>query len=346
MSSPAGTPPRSWRPSTAVRRAIAGERIDLATLLARRVIFVAGKGGTGRSTITAALAILAARAGKRVLAIDVDAKGDLAAALGSPPSGFAPRVVQHDLSVLELRTDEAFQEYLRIYFKVPRLTRLTPLARVFDFIATGVPGPRDMLVVGKIAYEERRKEAGANAPVWDLILVDSAAGGQVESHLAAPKAMLTLVRGGLIRAQVEWIDGLITDPRRTTVVLCALPEEMPVTEAIELNERLRERSGVAVDLCVLNRAVDEPVTATHRRLMTALTAPEHADVVAERLRGNPLALEAGLDLAAHLYETTSRYTRTLRSRLPMPVVPVPLIVDRTGLTTTRAVADVLASRLT
>ena len=159
MSSPAGTPQRSWRPSTAVRSAIAGERIELATLLRRRVIFVVGKGGTGRSTMTAALALLGARAGKRILAIDVDAKGDLAAALGSPPAGFAPHVVQHNLSVLELRTDESFQEYLSIYFKVPRLTRLTPLARVFDFIATGVPGPRDMLVVGKIAYEERRKES-------------------------------------------------------------------------------------------------------------------------------------------------------------------------------------------
>jgi anion-transporting ArsA/GET3 family ATPase len=223
--------------------------------------------------MTAALALLGARAGKRVLAIDVDAKGDLAAALGSPPAGFTPRVVQHDLSVLELRTDESFQEYLNIYFKVPRVTRLTPLARVFDFIATGVPGPRDMLVVGKIAYEERRKERESRAPVWDLIVVDCAAGGQVESHLAAAKAMLSLVRGGIIRAQVEWIDGLVRDPQRTTVVLCALPEEMPVVEAIELHDRLRKGAGVAVDMCVLNRAVDEPVTAAHRRLMKALVDP-------------------------------------------------------------------------
>src|ERR1017187_6771247 len=273
MSSPARTPQRSWRPSTAVRRAIAGERIDLATLLARRGIFVAGKGGTGRSPLTAALALLGARG----------RKGDLAAALGSPPAGFTPRVVQHDLSVLELRTDESFQEYLNIYFKVPRVTRLTPLARVFDFIATGVPGPRDMLVVGKIAYEERRKEPGSTSPVWDLIIVDSAAGGQVESHLAAAKAMLSLVKGGIIRGQVEWIDRLIRDPRRTTVVLCALPEEMPVIEAIELHERLRQGSGVAVDMCVLNRAVDEPVTAAHRRLMKALIDPEHADVGAHNL---------------------------------------------------------------
>jgi anion-transporting ArsA/GET3 family ATPase len=295
--------------------------------------------------MTAALALLGARAGKRVLAIDVDAKGDLAAALGSPPAGFTPRVVQHDLSVLELRTDESFQEYLNIYFKVPRVTRLTPLARVFDFIATGVPGPRDMLVVGKIAYEERRKERESRAPVWDLIVVDCAAGGQVESHLAAAKAMLSLVRGGIIRAQVEWIDGLVRDPQRTTVVLCALPEEMPVVEAIELHDRLRKGAGVAVDMCVLNRAVDEPVTAAHRRLMKALVDPEHADVVAQQLGGAPAPLEAGIDLQAHLYDTTARYMRMLRSKLPMPVVPVPFIVDRTGLTTTRAVADALSSRL-
>jgi hypothetical protein len=279
-----------------------------------------------------------------VLAIDVEAEGDLAAALGSPPSGFHPRVVQHHLSVLELRTDESFQEYLSIYFKVPRLARLTPLARVFDFIATGVPGPRDMLVVGKIAYEERRKEQGGN-PVWDLILVDSAAGGQAESHLAAARAMLTLVRGGVIRAQVEWIDGLIRDARRTTVVLCALPEEMPVVEAIELNDRLRTGSGVSVDVCILNRATVDPVTAAHRRFLAAVNDPEHAGVVADRLGGSPEHLEAGLDLEARLYDTTARYMRQLRGRLPMPVIPVPAIVERTGLTTTRAVADALGSRL-
>ncbi len=344
MSSPAGTPRRSWRPSTAVRRAIAGERIDLATLLRRRAIFVVGKGGTGRSTITAALALLAVRAGKRVLAIDVDAKGDLAAALGSPPAGFTPRLVQQRLSVLELRTDESFQEYLSIYFKVPRLTRLTPLARVFDFIATGVPGPRDMLVVGKIAYEERRKDPSGR-PVWDLILVDSAAGGQVESHLAAPQAMLTLVRGGMIRAQVEWINALVRDPHRTTAVLCSLPEEMPVTEAIELHEKFRSGSGVAVDVCLLNRATIEPVTAVHRRLVSAMIDPEQADAVTERLGGSPQPLEAGLDLEERLYATTARYTRLLRSKLPMPVVPVPAIVERAGLSTTRAVAEAIEGRL-
>jgi hypothetical protein len=98
-------------------------------------------------------------------------------------------------------------------------------------------------------------------------------------------------------------------------------------------------------MCVLNRAVDEPVTTAHRRLMAAMTDPEHADAVAQRLGGSAALLEAGIDLQAHLNETTARYMRQLRSKLPMPVVPVPFIVDRTGLTTTRAVADALSSRL-
>ena len=128
-------------------------------------------------------------------------------------------------------------------------------------------------------------------------------------------------------------------------VLCALPEEMPVVEAIELHERLRKGSGVAVDLCLLNRAVDEPVTASHRRLMSAMTESEHAEAVAQRLGGSPRPLEAGIDLQAHLYDTTTRYLRQLRTKLSMPVIPVPFIVDRTGLTTTRAVADALSGRL-
>ena len=161
MSSPAGTPQRSWRPSTAVKSAVAGERIDLATLLRRRVVFVVGKGGTGRSTMTAALALLAARAGKRVLGIDVDAKGDLAAALGSPPAGFAPRVVQHNLSVLELRTDEFVPGIPEHLFQGPARDPAHTAGASLRLHRDGRPGPRDMLVVGKIAYEERRKEAGS-----------------------------------------------------------------------------------------------------------------------------------------------------------------------------------------
>jgi hypothetical protein len=96
---------------------------------------------------------------------------------------------------------------------------------------------------------------------------------------------------------------------------------------------------------VLNRAVDEPVSAATRRVVNVLIASENAAEIAQHLGGSPAPLEAAIDLQASLYDTTARYMRQLRSRLPMPVVPIPFIVDRTGLTTTRAVADALSGRL-
>src|SRR4029077_12610122 len=134
----------------------------------------------------------------------------------------------------------------------------------------------------KIAYEERRREPGGR-PVWDLIVVDSAASGQVVSHLSAPRSMLSLVRGGAIRSQVEWIDALIRDSKRTTAVLTALPEEMPVVEAIELSERLHSEVGVSVSACVLNRVMEDPVTQAQRAVVRALTRESDRETVEHRL---------------------------------------------------------------
>lgn len=301
---------------------------------------MAGKGGTGKSTIAASLALLAARAGKRVLAVDVDGKGDLATALGSRVVSFAPHLAQPRISVIALAAQESFQEYLHIYFKVPRLARLTPLARVFDFIATAVPGPRDMLVVGKIAYEERRKEQNGRA-AWDIIIVDCAASGHVVSHLAAARSMLTLVRGGVIRNQVEWIDQLIRDPGRTTLALCALPEEMPVIEAIELHERLSAEAGVSVEVCFMNRMLLEPVSSAQRNLVRELCSDEHQEALSRKLGGSPQSLATAVELADRLYAHGVAEVRKLRAGVPVPVIRVPLTVARTGLATSRVVADAI-----
>ena len=288
--------------------------------------------------------MLAARARKRVLTIDVDAKGDLAGALGAHPVGFQPHTVQPGVWSLRLQPEEAFQEYLHLYFKVPRFARLTPLAHVFDFIATGVPGPRDMLVVGKIAYEQRRRQ-GNGKPMWDLIIVDSAASAQMVSHLAAAHNMLTLVRGGLIRGQVEWIDDMVRDHDRTTVVLCALPQEMAVVEAIELYQHLRDEAGVAVDCCLLNQLVTTAVTQPQRRLVAAMAEESHREAVVQHLGGPPEPLGRALDLAASLYTNGRERKKELVAGLPVPVVDVPLTVARPGLATTRLVADALAAGL-
>ncbi len=319
------------------------EASALAELLERRLVFVAGKGGTGKSTISGALALIAGRQGKRVLCIDTDAKGDLAGTLGSPRVGFQPKVVQPNVSVLALQPEESLQEYLQIYFKVPRFARLTPLSRVFDFIATGVPGAREMLVIGKIAFEEKRRDRDGS-PVWDLIIVDAEATGHVLPQLRAARALLELVKGGIIRSQVEWIDATLSDPRRTLLTVCALPEEMPVVEALELVDRARRETSIRVGACFLNRMMPVSLNPRQRRVMDAMAEPEHAAALGERLGGDAGAVVAGAQLAQRLHDNGAAHAKRLRAGMSAPVLEVPLQVEpRPGLATTRAVAAALLS---
>ena len=272
-----------------------------------------------------------------MLAVEVDAKGDLSAALGSKGANFKAEVAQPGVSVLALHAEESFQEYLRIYFKVPRLARMTPLSRVFDFIATAVPGPRDMLVVGKIAFEERRRDEN-KGPAWDLIVVDCSASGHILAQLRAARSMLELVHGGLIRSQVEWIDRVISDPRRTAAVLTALPEEMPIVETIELSQAIAKQRTVTVGLCVLNRMPPEPIPAAARRVLADLATAEP-----EVRKKIPAVAHIGadLELGDRLYRSAEAQARHLRAELDVPVIDVPLLVLRPGLATSRAVAAAL-----
>lgn len=317
-----------------------GARGDvIESLLARRILFVTGKGGTGKTTIAAALALVAAASGRRVLCVDVDAKGDLARAFGAQPMGFEPRLVQTGVSALALLPEESLQEYLRIFFKLPRFARLTPLVRVLDFVAIGVPGTREMLTIGKIAYEERRREG--ERPAWDVIVVDGAATGHMLPQLQAARSMMDLTRGGMIHSQTEWVDRTLTDPQRTLLAICALPEEMPVVEAIELHDRARAEAHVAVGVCFLNATFPVPVTASDTAVLERLAAA-HAPAAAARLGGDVRPVLEGAAIARRLHDDDRRQAGRLRARLGIPVLEVPRqFGTRPGLETTRAVAAAL-----
>lgn len=275
-----------------------------------------------------------------MLCVEVDGKGDLARCLGASSATFQPKVVQPNVSVLALDPEESLQEYLRIYFKVPRFTRLTPLARIFEFIATGLPGTSDMLVIGKIAYEAKRSDGGR--PVWDLIIVDSAATGHVLPQLGAARAMMDLARGGIVRSQVEWIDAILSDPRRTLLTICALPEEMPVSEALELHDRARDETTITLGACFLNRVFPMAVTARQIGFLEELCAEPHLEAARARLGGDPRAVLEGDRIAQRLHDTGAAHARRLRAGMDVPVIDIPLqAAARPGLSTTRAVAAAL-----
>ena len=120
----------------------------MTDLLDRRLLFVTGKGGVGKTTVAAAIALLAASRGKRTLVGEVDAKGNLADFFSVEPTGWKPREVQPNLFAMSMDTEESLKEYLRLQLRVPLLARLGPLARTFDFLASAAPGVREILTVG------------------------------------------------------------------------------------------------------------------------------------------------------------------------------------------------------
>jgi anion-transporting ArsA/GET3 family ATPase len=306
----------------------------LEDLFARRVLFVTGKGGVGKSSIAAALALLANDRGMRVLLVDVDAKGDAARFIDAGPALYRTKEAYPGLSYMAIHADEALDEYLRLGLKLPRMYRMGPLSRVFDFIATAAPGVEEVLIAGKIGFEERAREGGR--PRWDLIVVDAAPSGQVLSHLRGPRTITELVKVGLIRNQTEWVREILEDPRRTGLVVVSLPEEMPVSETEELIERTPKEVDTPVLAVVANRVVRGP---SHPEVLAALAREETA---VSGVVGAPIGPAiAASELFARIADSQAPFFERLRN-LGLPMLEVPYTpVGRHTLQATRRVARAL-----
>ena len=135
---------------------------------------------------------------------------------------------------MAMDTEESLREYLKLQLKVPLLGRIGPVARTFDFVADAAPGVKEILTVGKLCYEVRER-------TYDLIVVDASATGHVVGQLAAPQAINELVKVGRVRDQTAWMVDILGDPATTAAVIVTAPEEMPVSETLELADRLRGR---------------------------------------------------------------------------------------------------------
>jgi Mrp family chromosome partitioning ATPase len=205
-------------------------------LLDRRLVVVTGKGGVGKSTISAALAVLAARRGKRVLVAEVDARERVAPMLGGRPSGPVIRPVLPGISTVNVDPRHALEEYALMVVKVRAIYQAVFENRVVRFFLRAVPSLAETLMLGKILHEARSEEHGK--PRWDLVVVDAPATGHAVQLLGTPRALLDTVPVGPLRRDAEWMQAFLSDPDRSAVALVSLPEEMPVTETAELDTQV------------------------------------------------------------------------------------------------------------
>lgn len=301
-------------------------------------MFVTGKGGVGKTSVAAALALLAARRGQRTLVCEMDAKGSLATAFDTAQLGFAPRPLAPNLSGMAMNTEDSLREYLRLYVRVPLLAKIGPLARTFDFVADAAPGVKEILAVGKLCYEVRERN-------YDLVVVDAEATGHIVAQVGAPKVIRDLVKVGLVRDQTGWMLDLLQDPATTGVAIVTTPEEMPVTETIELVERLEPETGVGPSAIVANRVL--PALFDRREAAVVERLDDAAPLLVEAAgSGVTAVLEAARITEARRRIGAGHLDRLRESTGDLPILIVPELFTRAmGRRVVELVADALAEEL-
>ena len=312
--------------------------------LDRRLIVVTGKGGVGKSTVSAALALLAARNGKRVLVVEVDAKGNLTDAFEHRRVGYDPVEVHPGILVMTMDTEASLKEYLRLNLRIPVLGRLGPLARAFEFVATAAPGVKEILTIGKVLWEVREAIAGRND--IDLVIVDAAASGHVVAQLAAADSIRELVDVGPVRAQTDWMVELLGDASVSSVSVVTTPEEMPVAETIELVGRLRNETNLALGPVIVNRVLPELFTHADELVFEQLREPAAHHRLTSDVGAGVTAVLDGARLAVALRRSRAAHLDELRSEVDLPLIYLPYLFTRShGLRVTRLLADALDEEL-
>jgi anion-transporting ArsA/GET3 family ATPase len=281
----------------------------------KRLVFVTGKGGVGKSTVAIALGIAAARRGLRTIVAELSGQARAAGtfgAAGPAEAGLEVRLADC-LYATSVEMEHALEEYL--HERAGRVGDLLAASRAFHAFASATPGMRELMSIGKaweLAQDPRR--ISGTTP-YDLVIVDAPATGHALGALRAPATFAEIARVGPIAHQGRAIDATLRDPAQTAVVAVALPEEMPVTETLMLRRGLREAIGqepaaVVVNACLPERlgprqarTVADALEATgdrvvHAALRTALS--EHARASAQREQAARLAEELGRDAIAPL----------------------------------------------
>jgi anion-transporting ArsA/GET3 family ATPase len=281
-----------------------------------KVVIVAGKGGVGKTTVAATLAVVAARVGMDVVIVEVEGKSGLSAMFDRPPLGYDEMQLAPRIRGRTLTPEDAMLEYLDTH-GLRRVSKRLVKSGASEIIATAVPGLKDVLVLGKVKSIE--KHGGQ-----DLVIVDGPAAGHAITFLTSAAGLLDAIRVGPVRRQAADVMDLLSDPARCRTMLVTLAEETPVNEMVETAFALEDRVGVSLTPIVVNGLYPGLNGSVEGAPVTPGAVGDDGEAagvfVSEREQAD---LAAAAEFHRRRHELQQGQVERLATRLPLRQVPLP-----------------------
>jgi anion-transporting ArsA/GET3 family ATPase len=284
--------------------------------LARRFLFVTGKGGVGKTTVVAALAERFAREGKRVLVAETSPKERISTLFGRGSLPTQITELSPRLFGVLLDADVALKEYGTLVLKSERLVGALFDNKLVRGFFHGAPGLKEWAALGKAWYHSTEVLADGS-PRFDVVILDAPATGHGLDMLRVPKTIIELSPPGVLRTDAERAWAQFRDPAQSGVIVVSLPEEMPTNESLELCSALQGELSLPLLALIVNQVVPEIFGAAERDALADLEEPSEGDAVS-------LALGAGIRRAAREQVQSQSLARlaTLHApQLRLPFLP-------------------------
>lgn len=284
------------------------ENSPLATLQHGKLAIFTGKGGVGKTSLSAAFALCAVERGRRVLLAEVRSSRRIPPLFGIEAEQDGPLELQDRLDWIHLTPATALEVYAMRLLRFRSVYRAVFEQRAVRRFLKAIPSLAEILVLGHLAFlvEDGR---------YDLVVLDAPSSGPGALMLAAPREVMRGAPRGPLFNGAEWIQRLLADGRQTAIHLVVTPEELPVSEAVELHHRLKGELDLPLGAVFINRTLEDPFPPGSEAVLGA--AGVHP--LGRSLAGSAALLRARLDLQ----ET---YIDRLRAGVDLEAIPLPEIL--------------------